>query len=435
MFKLKSILLVTISTLGSQNPKLSETELLVTIPQKKKKKDLLDAVTTVKAIQDIIRQYATQWENILDGQVWGRDSVKSVTFSPDSRKLAIMWRLYNGFTPFNVTIFDLEKRADITFAGKNFLTIHHPTTQLDFPPTIRFSPDGSYLATGSCAEDGSVKIWDIQTGEQIKALDIGNNITAERHKLTYCPHSTYLAMAVGQKSSLFDARTGQVINNKLCTSRIGQIAFSHDGLHLACVDEDMTKVSIFSSSNGTLQQIITLPTSEQKISHILFSPDHSHIIIATNSNAPDRLSSWNIKSGKQIALLKRTDQAFFSAMALSLNQDLLAYCDVFYDWDQETYSSYITIWDTHTYSFIKKFYNFSEATNINTVAFSQDGKNIIGVGDSLFIWNIKTSELTMRLPLASNDFVLSPDQKFIVQYSPFQVLKSVTPDTTDNNNA
>lgn len=105
---------------------------------------------------------------------------------------------------------------------------------------VAFSPDGKRF--GSYSEDGSLKVWDAQTGQELLTFQAGG-VT----NLVFSPDGRRLASTSGAgpaslgEVKLWDARTGQ----ELLTFKDGgmgsSVAFSPDGHRLA------------SSSNGTVK--------------------------------------------------------------------------------------------------------------------------------------------------------------------------------------
>jgi len=108
--------------------------------------------------------------------------VRSLCFSPDGEKLAS-----GGGTPGGagrgVDIWDVASGEKLCS-----LTIDYPETRghTKSITQVSFSADGELLATGS--HDGTVRIWDVDTGQELKILNVGSWIGS----VLFSPDGKYL---------------------------------------------------------------------------------------------------------------------------------------------------------------------------------------------------------------------------------------------------
>ncbi len=74
---------------------------------------------------------------------------------------------------------------------------------------MAFSPDGRWLATGG--EENTVKIWDVQTGRELRPL---RGHTNDIYAVTISPDGRWIASG-GEDSTVkvWDSRTGQLVRS------------------------------------------------------------------------------------------------------------------------------------------------------------------------------------------------------------------------------
>src|SRR5688500_4165715 len=114
---------------------------------------LLAALATPAAAQEIYAPITTDnAAEIVQIARYGNGAVRTLTLSPDASQLAVA-------TTIGVWIADLEDASSepVLHEGQGGAS------------SVSFSPDGLFVAGGG--DDGSVMVWDTQTGETITRLE------------------------------------------------------------------------------------------------------------------------------------------------------------------------------------------------------------------------------------------------------------------------
>jgi WD40 repeat protein len=140
----------------------------------------------------------------------------------------------------------------------------HPNA---FLKTLSFSPDGKSLSSGYW--DGTVKLWDVATGELMHTWEGPDNVEC----VSFSPDGSMLAAAFEYPLVyLWDTRTGEVLHVlEADTSRVWlpKMTFLSNGRTLACTSNG-GMVWLWDAVLGTLLQCLVIDESYTR--EVLFSP-------------------------------------------------------------------------------------------------------------------------------------------------------------------
>ena len=214
----------------------------------------------------------------------------SIAFSPDGATLASASADRFGGTPGAVTLWDIE-------TGKDLATLHGHTERV---PAVAFSPDGTTIASG--LRDGTVKLWNAKTGENIHTYRGGG------YAVAFSPDGKTLAARSWKDIKLWEVAT----RKKTSTISIGgeqlttstALAFSPDSQVLAWGTGDQVKLRKHATKSlfGFMgQNTITLKGHADEVRSVAFSPDGK--VLASSVRA-GTVKLWDTETGANVATLE-----------------------------------------------------------------------------------------------------------------------------------
>ncbi|CCO34983.1 hypothetical protein BN14_09096 [Rhizoctonia solani AG-1 IB] len=217
----------------------------------------------------------------------------------------------NGYAISELTVFDSSQNGEVHIWSlqPKLQHIGPLNGHTEGITSVAFSPDGSYLASGSL--DRTIHTWDVQTGQAVEHPFVGHNNSIT--SVAYSPCNSRLASAsFDGKIRVWDSQTRQstLTISAHHSHDISSVAFSPSGAFIASGSKDNT-IRVFDAYTGH-PLLGPLRGHTDWVTSVVFSPDSFRLFSCSNDGT---VRMWDVQdAGAHDALLPASalSQLFFA---------------------------------------------------------------------------------------------------------------------------
>lgn len=223
------------------------------------------------------------WQQMYNRLQWEGNDALSVVITPE-----LEWRKRPGAQCW----FHLKNQP---FESEHLILVFIGHRGLIY--TCSFSPDGTHIA--SVAGDGTLRIWDTLTGEELYSLDHANVNT-----FSFSPDGTRIVSAAGDGTlKIWDVVTGEeLIAFQGHDKGINRCMFSFDGRKIISASKDKS-IKIWQSITG--EKLFSLIGHNAGIECCVTSHDGTRIVSGAGDGT---LRIWDLTTGEEISSLIGHDE-------------------------------------------------------------------------------------------------------------------------------
>jgi WD40 repeat protein/serine/threonine protein kinase len=217
-----------------------------------------------------------------------KDEVRSVSFSPDGRRLA------SGSSDGTVRVWDLATGGELLV-----LRGHEKGVQ-----GVSFSPDGRRIASGS--EDGTVRVWELAGGGLSHVLRRDEEGVTS---VSFSPDGRQLASGSSDGTMRVWDLTGGGAPSLVLKghdNEVTSVSFSPDGRQLASGSYDRT-VRVWDLATGG--EPLVLRGHELRVQRVSFSPDGRRL---AGGSSDGTVRVWDLTAGGEPLVLKQRELPVWS---------------------------------------------------------------------------------------------------------------------------
>lgn len=173
-----------------------------------------------------------------------------------------------------ITLFDVRSEREMRLSGH--------TGQVN---SIAWARDDSFLVSGS--SDGSVRIWNPETGEAISSFELGEEVSS----IALSPNGGRLALSFGHSVEVRELESeSEPLVFEGHDDLINDLAWSHSGAQIASASDDGT-VRIWNAESG--EEIAALSAAaEAWMQCVAWSPDDAELASGTDGHT---LTIWDAR--------------------------------------------------------------------------------------------------------------------------------------------
>ncbi|MBS4028869.1 MAG: fibronectin type III domain-containing protein [Ignavibacteriales bacterium] len=241
--------------------------------------------------------------------------------------------------------------------------------------SVRFKPDGNYLASGSV--DNTIKLWNVYTGTVYRTL---NGHSGSVNAIAYSPDGNFLVSGSEDNTlKIWNTTTGSFLRTLIGhTAPVRSLAYSPNGNYIA--SGSYQEIKIWNATTGSLER--TLTGHNAWVHSIAYSPNGNYIA----SGSYQEIKIWNATGGGLLRIINGNN-SYVNSIAYSPDGNYIA---------SGSYQE-IKVWNTTTGGLDRTLIGHSGY--VNSVSYSSDGNYIISGGhdNTIKIWETMTGNIDRTL--------------------------------------
>ena len=314
-----------------------------------------------------------------------QDQVNSVALSGDGRYIV------SGSNDGTVVVWDLQTGA----------RLHELTGHQDWVNSVALSGDGRYIVSGS--DDRTVAVWDLQTGARLHQL---TGHQGRVRSVALSGDGRHIVSGSSDKTvAVWDLQTGARLHQLTGHQDwVNSVALSGDGRHIVSGSSDKT-VAVWDLQTGA--RLHQLTGHQDWVNSVALSGDGRHIV----SGSDDRtVAVWDLQTGARLHELTG-HQGRVRSVALSGDGRHIV---------SGSSDKTVAVWDLQTGARLHEL--TGHQGRVRSVALSGDGRHIVsGSSDkTVAVWDLQTGARLHQLTGHQdwvNSVALSSDGRYIVSGS------------------
>jgi WD40 repeat protein len=291
----------------------------------------------------------------------------SVSWQPRPRGVlaAKQWRslLASGSEDHHVRLWDAETGQEV-----KILTGH--TNRIW---SVAWSPGGQLLASAS--EDRTAKLWVAQTGQLLRTL---RGHSDRVFSVRWSPVAPLLATgSQDQTIKLWHGETGELLKTLVGHEKgVASVAFSPEGQWLASGSEDCT-IRLWDVATGESLRI--LEGHSDRVMSVRFSPDGQYLVSASEDHT---VQLWQVQTGALVKTLTGHENRVWSVRFSPDGQTLAS----------SSFDLTVRLWDVETGECVRILTGHTGL--VWSVAWHPDGYRLISGSEdeTIKLWDVKTGE-------------------------------------------
>jgi WD40 repeat protein/nucleoside phosphorylase len=236
---------------------------------------------------------------------------------------------------------------------------------------VAWSPSGDLVATGH--DDGSVRLWDVVSGQAIRVLD---GHSARVWSVAFAPDGQTLASGSSDHTvRLWDVNTGRFLHAfEGHEDSVSSVAFAPDGQTLASGSYDTT-VRLWDVNTG--RSLRAFEGHKNSVLSVAFAPDGQTLASGSSDNT---VRLWDVNTGRSLRAFEG-HKSTVTSVAFAPDGNTLA---------SGSSDNAVRLWNVNTGRFLRAFEGHKSM--VLSVAFAPDGQTLASGSrdNTVRLWDVNT---------------------------------------------